>query len=75
MRNCAMLKELDDTCEQHGIDLRVVVFPFLHDQDDEYDFAAAHDIIAKFCNASSIPVLDLAPELLPHRADGLGLGL
>lgn len=70
-RMSSMLTQLNRQCAVHGADLRIVVFPFLHDRDGEYDFGAAHAGVVKFCNESSIPVLDLGPELLPHLDDGL----
>ena len=62
---------LNEECAQHDAELRVVVFPFLHDSDGDYDCSAAHEIVADFCNESSIPVLDLADDLLPHVDEGL----
>ncbi|MDA1015970.1 MAG: SGNH/GDSL hydrolase family protein [Planctomycetota bacterium] len=70
-RMSVLLKELKDRCAAHGADFRIVVFPFLHDRDGEYDFTAAHQAVVKFCHATSIPVLDLGPELLPHLDEGL----
>ena len=70
-RMSRMLTGLDELCGQHNAELRVVVFPFLHDSDGDYDCRAAHEIIVKFCNQSGIPVLDLADQLLPHVTEGL----
>ncbi|MBS0266274.1 MAG: hypothetical protein JSS02_30370, partial [Planctomycetes bacterium] len=68
------LNKLDDLhrlCQSHGIDLRVAIFPFLHNLGPEYPFKAAHERLVQHCQAESIPILDLAPILEPHLAEGL----
>jgi hypothetical protein len=68
------LQKLDDLralCAWHQIDLRVAIFPFLHNLGPEYPFAAAHRTIVEHCQANEIPVLDLAPVLEPHIGEGL----
>ena len=66
-----MLQILSSECEQNGIDLRVVIFPFLHTSGDEYEFQDVHDTISGFCKNSGIAVLDLADHLHAHRQSGL----
>lgn len=69
-----MRRELDKTrqlCVDNGIDLRIVVFPFLHNLGPEYPFAAAHLKIAEFCQETGVRMLDLRSVLEPHVADGL----
>jgi hypothetical protein len=65
------LEELRDFCEDHHIDLRIGIFPFLHNLGPEYPFEAGHAKIADFCRRESIPCLDLKPVLLPHLGEGL----
>jgi lysophospholipase L1-like esterase len=70
-RMSQILTQLNEGCAQFGTELRIVVFPFLHNTDGDYDCAAAHEVVVRFCNQSSIPVLDLADDLLPHVDEGL----
>jgi hypothetical protein len=65
------LDELHEVCTQHGIDLRIVVFPFLHNLGDDYPFAEAHRRLDRFCRERKIGHLDLEPVLKPHVAEGL----
>jgi hypothetical protein len=65
------LEELRDFCEAHHIDLRIGIFPFLHNLGPEYPFEAGHEKIAEFCRHESISCLDLKPVLLPHVGEGL----
>lgn len=65
------LDELREFCTSQKIDLRIVIFPFLHNLGPDYPFDAAHERIAEYCHESSLPCLDLKPVLLPHVADGL----
>ncbi|MGQ0633961.1 MAG: SGNH/GDSL hydrolase family protein [Planctomycetaceae bacterium] len=67
-------KKLDDIfqlCAKNGIDLRVVVFPFLHDLGPDYAFTDAHRQIIDFCRESGVRALDLQPVLAPHVGKGL----
>ncbi|HEY3967372.1 MAG TPA: SGNH/GDSL hydrolase family protein [Planctomycetaceae bacterium] len=66
-----MLDNLHDVCSSHDVDLRVAIFPFLHNLGPNYPFAAAHRKIVDHCHEQRIPVLDLAPVLEPHLAEGL----
>jgi hypothetical protein len=69
-----LLQEIDrlhGLCRSHNVELRVVIFPFLHNLGPDYPFAAAHRRIATHCRDTEIPVLDLRPVLEPHRAEGL----
>jgi hypothetical protein len=65
------LDELRDFCEAKKIDLRIVIFPFLHNLGPDYPFDAAHARIADYCRESDLRWLDLKPVLLPHVAEGL----
>lgn len=63
--------DFHDFCREHDIDLRVAVFPFLHNLGPDYPFDAAHERIVEFCKEQDISCLDLKPVLLPHVAEGL----
>jgi hypothetical protein len=58
-------------CARHGIELRVVIFPFLTTLGDDDPFAPAYDRLASHCADHQIPCLDLRPALVPHVAEGL----
>lgn len=62
---------LNYTCRKNRVSLRLVIFPFLHNLGPQYQFAAAHDRIARHCRNVNIPVLDLRPVLEPHSGEGL----
>lgn len=65
------LDDLQHLCAANDVDLRVVIFPFLHNLGPDYPFAAAHREIVDHCRRKKIRALDLAPVLEPHLAEGL----
>ncbi|MBI3862248.1 MAG: SGNH/GDSL hydrolase family protein [Planctomycetia bacterium] len=65
------LDELHSLCVRHKIELRIAIFPFLHNLGPDYPFAAAHKVLIDHCRRQEIPVLDLAPALEPHLSEGL----
>jgi lysophospholipase L1-like esterase len=65
------LEALREACEAQQVDLRIMVFPFLHNLGPDYPFREAHRQIAAFCKARKIPVLDLEPVLSPHAGETL----
>ena len=65
------LDELHKTCQSHGTDLRIVVFPFLHNLGPDYPFKDAHRLVVEYCESREIPVLDLEPFLSPSASKGL----
>jgi len=65
------LDELQTECQTHHVDLRMVIFPFLHNLRPGYPFHEAHQKLVKYCHDAEIPVLDLEPILLPHVGEGL----
>jgi hypothetical protein len=65
------LDDLHELCASYEIDLRVAIFPFLHNLGPGYPFAGAHRKLVDHCRKQEIPVLDLAPVLEPHLAEGL----
>ncbi len=69
-----MKRTFDDVrqlCDDNGIDLRIVVFPFVHKLGPGYPFGDAHRLIAEYCHAREVTVLDLRPVLEPHTGAGL----
>lgn len=65
------IDQVQELCQAHGTDFRVVVFPFLHNLGPEYPFREAHRKVVKHCQSRQIPVLDLEPELAPFASQGL----
>jgi hypothetical protein len=65
------IERLHGVCQSRNVDLRVVIFPFLHNLGPDYPFARAHERITDHCRKAKIPVLDLRPVLEPHAAEGL----
>lgn len=57
----AKLDELHRLCEQNDIELRIVAFPFLHDQDAESPFAPAMRQLGAHADEREIPFQDLTP--------------
>jgi len=74
-RMFAKLTELHATCREAGIDLRIVIFPFLHNLGPDYPFRDAHERISEFCRRDGVPCLDLLPVLEPHSAERLTVNL
>lgn len=58
-------------CADAGIDLRIVLFPFLHQLGPGYRFVEAHRLLVEYCSQAGVPVLDLLPVLEPHAHEGL----
>ncbi|MGE5194446.1 MAG: GDSL-type esterase/lipase family protein [Deltaproteobacteria bacterium] len=69
MRN--KLDELCEVCRDYDIDLRIVIFPFVHNLGPEYPFDDAHRKIAEYCRQANVPCLDLKPILETHAGEGL----
>ncbi|HTI51986.1 MAG TPA: SGNH/GDSL hydrolase family protein [Planctomycetaceae bacterium] len=67
----AKLDDIRRLCERNGMDLRIVVFPFLHDLGPDYSFGEAHRRITDYCREAGVPVLDLRRVLDPHVSEGL----
>jgi hypothetical protein len=67
----AKLDDIRQLCERNGINLKIVVFPFLHDLGPDYSFADAHRVIVDYCREAGVPVLDLRPVLEQHVGEGL----
>lgn len=65
------LSQVHELCEAHGTDLRIVIFPFVHNLGPDYPFHAAHQSIMDYCRREGIPALDLEPELAPYASQGL----
>lgn len=67
----ATLDDLRGFCRNHHIDLRIAIFPFLHNLGPDYPFDVAHERIAEWCREKHVPCLDLKPVLLSHIGEGL----
>jgi hypothetical protein len=67
----AKLDHLQDQCAAGGIELRVVIFPFLNGLGEGDPFAPAYDRLLAHCQQTKLPCLDLRPALLPHVGEGL----
>jgi len=65
------LEQLDAVCRSRGAELRIVVFPFLHNLGPEYPFLAAHRKIDDFAKENGIRVLDLEPVFREHAGERL----
>ncbi len=65
------LDELHELCTEHGIDLRIVIFPFLHNLEGDYPFHTAHRQLVHFFRERGIRHLDLEGVLRPHVSEGL----
>lgn len=70
----ARLNYLVDFCRSHGGQIEVVLFPFLHRLDREYEYEAAHAKISGFLNERGVPVLDLLQVFRRHAAERLVVG-
>jgi lysophospholipase L1-like esterase len=64
-------EEVRRLCADNAIDLRVAIFPFLHNLGPGYPFADAHRLIVAYCREAGLPVVDLRPVLEPHVGEGL----
>lgn len=58
-------------CAAYGADLRLVVFPFVHELGAGYGFRAAHRHLVDYARDRGIRLVDLEPVLSPHAAEGL----
>lgn len=67
----AELDKLHDSTRKHGTELRLVIFPFLHNLGPDYPFREAHARIVQYAQDRHLRVLDLEPILSPHAAEGL----
>ena len=67
----ATLDKLRDICSDHGVQVHLVVFPFLQNLGAGYAFDEAHERLAAYCRQRQIPHLDLSGVLTPHIDEGL----
>ncbi|MEZ6123261.1 MAG: hypothetical protein R3C49_08825 [Planctomycetaceae bacterium] len=65
------LELMQQSCEQHDVELRMVFFPFLHNLGPDYPFRHAHQQLAEFCIQHNIRFLDLEPLLSQHADESL----
>lgn len=65
------LDQLREECRNHGVDLRMVIFPDVRPPGPVYEFAEAHRILVDYCRNAGIRVLDLQPVLAAHAHENL----
>jgi hypothetical protein len=65
------LDQLHRRCQEHDVELRLVIFPFLNQLGPDYPFLDAHGKLVEHCNRSAIPVLDLEPVFRGHAGEDL----
>ncbi len=65
------LDKLHEMLRKQGTELRLVVFPFLHNLGPGYPYREAHQQIVAFARERHLRVLDLEPVLSPHVSEGL----
>ena len=65
------LDEIHQLCQDNHIELKIVVFPFMHNLGPDYDFHPVHTKFVNYCREAKISVLDLEPVLAPHVEEGL----
>jgi lysophospholipase L1-like esterase len=61
------IKALNSLCKENNSQLRLVIFPFLHNLGDDYPFKKAHSQISEACREMEIPTFDLLPVLSKRR--------
>ncbi len=71
----ASLRRMRDRANGHDVELRVAIFPFMHNLGPDYPFRDAHRKLVEFCREEQIPVLDLEPLFTAHRSEGLVVGM
>lgn len=72
-----MLDEIDrlkSACKGAGVELRIAIFPFLHNLGPNYPFGHAHTVLMEHCREIHLLALDLRPVLEPHVGEGLVVG-
>jgi len=65
------LDELRALCRDNGIELRVVIFPFLHNLGPDYPFRDAHRRLEAYFTGHGVKCLDLEPILAKHTGEDL----
>lgn len=68
------LKDIVETrrkFRRQKMELKVVVFPFIHNLGSKYPFTAAHGRIVNHCRDQGIPCLDLLAVFEPHQNEPL----
>ena len=69
------LDAIHQLCRDNDIELRIVVFPFMHNLGPDYDFHHVHTQFVTYCQEAKISVLDLEPVLAPHVDEGLTVSM
>ncbi|MFP6769084.1 MAG: SGNH/GDSL hydrolase family protein [Planctomycetaceae bacterium] len=65
------LERIAELGRDHGFRVGLAIFPELMSLDDDYPFAAIHELVAAACHKIGLPVHDLFPALKGHAARDL----
>lgn len=65
------IRQMQFTCRDSGVRLRIVVFPFLHDLKSPDRFQPAREKICRLGDELNVPVLDLYLLLMEHQNERL----
>lgn len=68
---CKKLLQLRNNCREKNSELRIALFPFLHQLGPDYPLRDAHRKLAAFCKEQGIRVLDLEPVFREHAGERL----
>jgi hypothetical protein len=67
----AALKDIQDLCRRHHIELVVAIFPFFYNLDGDYPFRPIHEQLTRRGEQAGIRVLDLYPAFKTSRGPEL----
>ncbi|MGD1848409.1 MAG: hypothetical protein ACFB10_23710 [Salibacteraceae bacterium] len=70
-RQVQQLLEVQNYCQRQRIRLKVVLFPFLHEQKDPTAYAGIHQQLLTYWQQADVPCLDLLPVFEPHQGEDL----
>jgi hypothetical protein len=67
----AALREMAELCRENDVDLRIAIFPFVHNLGSNYPFGEAHRKLLECCGSLGVRTIDLRDDLEPHAPEGL----
>lgn len=65
------LAALHEQCRSAGMELKIVLFPFLHNLGDSPKLTTAYQRLGAWCDSQGIDHVDLTNVLLDHKSEGL----
>jgi hypothetical protein len=65
------ITQLRNDCREKNVELRIALFPFLHQLGPDNPLLDAHAKLAAFCKEQGIRVLDLEPTFREHASENL----